>query len=289
MGGSIAANLADRGFTVAGFDIDPGRVAALSARGVAAAGSPGDAAARSEVVLLSLPSVAAFRAVAVSPDGLLAGAAPGLVVIEASTLPLAVKEEGRAVLEQRGVHLLDCPLSGTGDQAVNRDLVVLASGDEQVVASVTDVFIGFARSYHHLGAFGNGTRMKFIANLLVAIHNVAAAEAISLAEAAGLDPRQTYEAITDGAGTSKMFEVRVPKMLTRDYSSGVQTTVFRKDLNAIAEFAQELSVPVPLFATVTQLYIAAVAAGHGADDTASVVEVLRALRVGAPAQTGNGA
>jgi 3-hydroxyisobutyrate dehydrogenase-like beta-hydroxyacid dehydrogenase len=165
---------------------------------------------------------------------------------------------------------------------VSRDLVVLASGEEADVAAVTEVFEGFARSHHYLGPFGNGTRMKFIANLLVGIHNVAAAEAMALAEQAGLNPQKTYEVIADGAGTSRMFEVRVPKMLARDYSSGVQTTVFRKDLNAIAEFAQELDVPTPLFAMATQLYIAAIAQGHGSDDTASVIEVLRNMRAAAP-------
>jgi 3-hydroxyisobutyrate dehydrogenase-like beta-hydroxyacid dehydrogenase len=203
-------------------------------------------------------------------------------VIEASTLPLTVKQEGQAALATHGVTLLDCPLSGTGDQAVSRDLVVLASGEEADVAAVTEVFEGFARSHHYLGPFGNGTRMKFIANLLVGIHNVAAAEAMALAEQAGLNPQKTYEVIADGAGTSRMFEVRVPKMLARDYSSGVQTTVFRKDLNAIAEFAQELDVPTPLFAMATQLYIAAIAQGHGSDDTASVIEVLRNMRAAAP-------
>jgi 3-hydroxyisobutyrate dehydrogenase-like beta-hydroxyacid dehydrogenase len=278
MGGAMSANLVEAGFAVTGFDLDPAPVDRLVGLGGAAASSPAAVARDSDVVILSLPSASAFEAVAVQPDGVAAGAHDGLVVVDTSTLPIAVKERGRAALAQRSVTLLDCPLSGTGDQAVHRDVIVLASGDAEAVRRCAPVFEGFARAHYHLGGFGAGSKMKFVANLLVAIHNVAAAEAVNLAQAGGLDARQTLEVISDGAGTSRMFEVRVPKMIERAYGPGVRTRVFQKDLAAIAEFAGAHDAAVPLLALVSQLYVASAASGHADDDTAAVFELYRGMR-----------
>jgi L-threonate 2-dehydrogenase len=134
------------------------------------------------------------------------------------------------------------------------------------------------RGIHDVGAFGNGSAVKFIANLLVAIHNVAAAEALVLAERAGLDLATVLAAVADGAGTSAMFEVRGPAMAARDYSGpGVTTTVFDKDLQIIAGFARATGTPAPLFTLASAFYAAALAQGHAGDDTACVHAVLRAL------------
>lgn len=289
MGGAIAANLVARGFAVVGCDPDRARLEAARERGVEAAAGAAELAARVDVAILSLPSAAAFEAVAVAADGLAAGARPGLIAIEASTLPIALKERGRQALAEHGVVLLDCPLSGTGDQAVTGDLAVFASGEEEAVRDCAPVFDGFARSHHYIGAFGAGSKMKFVANHLVALHNVAAAEALLLAEAAGLDPRQTLEVIADSAGTSRMFEQRVPKMIARDYSSGVRATVFRKDLDAIAAFAGSLGVPLPMLSAAVPLFLALVASGRGEEDTAAVFEVLRDLAGDAVDDRGRGA
>jgi 3-hydroxyisobutyrate dehydrogenase-like beta-hydroxyacid dehydrogenase len=271
----MSANLIDRGFGVHGFDLDDGRVGRLVELGGTAVASVPELARAVDVLILSLPSEAALEAVAVAPQGVAAGAREGLLVIETSTLSIASKERARAALAEAGAVLLDCPLSGTGDQAVRRDVIVLASGDEEAVARCRPVFEGFARGHHYLGPFGNGSRMKFVANLLVAVHNVAAAEALNLARAAGLDLEQTLEVISDGAGTSRMLEVRGPKMLASDYESGVRVSVFQKDLALIAGFASAHGAPAPLLDRSAHLYEEAAAAGYADLDTASVYEVLR--------------
>lgn len=278
MGGAMAANLVRAGFDVVGFDVDAERVGAFRSDGGAPAESPADVAARAPFVITSLPSVGAFESVAIDSAGIAAGAREDTVVIETSTLPIAVKERALAALAQAGALVLDCPLSGTGDQAVRKDVIVLASGDRAAVGRCEAVFGGFARAHHYVGEFGAGSKMKFVANHLVAIHNLAAAEAFMLATAAGLDAEQVLEVITDGAGTSRMFEVRVPKMIARDYGTGAKTRVFQKDLATIAEFAAALDCPTPLFALSTQFYAAAAAAGFADQDTASVFEVLQAMR-----------
>ena len=158
-----------------------------------------------------------------------------------------------------------------------KDVVVYASGDTAALARVEPVLAAFSRDRIDVGAFGNGTKLKLVANLLVAIHNVAAAEALLVAERAGLDPRAALAALTAGAGTSRMLEVRGPLMLEGAYGATMRVRTFAKDLDIIAEFARGLSCPTPLFAAAAQVHLAALAQGHADDDTASVFAVLRLL------------
>lgn len=284
MGTPMSTHLLDAGFTVAGYDVDPARVAVLADAGGKPCASPWEVATEATVVVTSLPSVAALRTVLSGPDGLLAAEVGGtgsrrrLVIVETSTLALDDKEAARHDVEAAGATLLDCPLSGTAGQAHAKDLVVYASGDQAAVERCAPVFAGFARAHHHLGPFGAGSKMKFVANLLVAIHNVAAAEAFVVAEKAGIDLQTLYDVITSGAGTSRMFEVRGPMMATGRYDQpGITGRVFQKDLRIIADFARSLDCPTPLFTTATQAYTAALAQGLGDDEAAAVHNVLQRL------------
>ncbi|MCL4800916.1 MAG: NAD(P)-dependent oxidoreductase [Burkholderiales bacterium] len=275
MGSAMAGNLLAAGFRVVGCDVVPAARKALARQGGVAVASAGAVARRADVAITSLPSVAALDAVAAD----LAGAARrGLVVVETSTLPIEAKERARRALARAGATLLDCPLSGTGAQARTRDLAVYASGPRPAYRRVIPVLEGFARAHYHVGPFGAGSRMKFVANLLVAIHNVAAAEAMTLALKAGLDPAQVLKVIGDGAGSSRMFQVRGPMMVANDYSEAtMKVAVWQKDMRIIGEFAAALDCPTPLFAASAPIYNAAMASGHALDDTASVCAVLEAM------------
>ena len=280
MGSALSAHLLAAGYQVVGYDIDPGRLAAHTGRGGTAAASPAGTA-QADVVVTSLPTADALLDVAAGAGGLAACPRPGLVVIETSTLPVAVKRQARDALAGGGIVLLDCPLSGTGGQALAGNVVAYLSGPEEAKARALPVLRAFARGVHDVGEFGNGSAVKFIANLLVAIHNVAAAEALVLAERAGLDLAMVLTAVADGAGSSDMFEVRGPAMAAADYSGpGVTTTVFAKDLEIIAGFAKQTGTPTPLFALASSFYAAALAQGHAGDDTACVHAVLRGLAGG---------
>ncbi len=268
MGGAIARNLLAAGYRVRGYDTDPARYF----DGVAAAASAAAAAEGAAFALTSLPSAAALDATVAD---LAARPAPGLVVAEISTLPIAVKEAARDRLAAAGIVLLDCPISGTGAQAVTRDLAVYASGDEAAFRGMAAVFDAFARATHYLGAFGNGSRMKFVANLLVAVHNVAAAEAIVLGVKSGLDPARIIEVIGSGAGSSRIFELRGPMMARGVYTPPTATMhVLQKDSAIIADFARALGVDTPTLAAAAPLYDAAAAAGYAAEDVAAVHAVL---------------
>ena len=272
MGSAMAANLAKAGYRVHGYDIVPARRTALKKAGGKPEASIARVARAAEVLITSLPSASALHAVAAELD------AKGRVVLETSTLPIEEKERARATLQKKGVVLLDCPLSGTGAQARAKDLVVYASGDRQAYAKAQAYMPGFSRAHHYLGAFGNGSKMKFVANLMVAIHNVSAAEAFVLGMKAGLAPETIYKVQAESAGTSRMFQVRGPMMVAGRYTEAtMKNALWQKDMKIIGEFAAKLGVPTPLFNASAAIYNAAIAQGYGKEDTAAVCGVLEAL------------
>ena len=275
MGGAISRNLIERGWSVAGTDIDAAKRDALTAAGGTACADVAAVCAAAPVVLTSLPSPAALAAVA---KDIAATSAPR-IVIETSTMTLADKLAAHDVLTNAGHFALDCTLSGTGAQAVNRDLVIYASGDSATIAAQMPLFNDFARASHDVGAFGNGSRMKFIANLLVAIHNIAAAEAMVLAEAAGLDPDQVVRLAGAGAGASRMFDMRAPMMAAKSYEPAtMRVSTWQKDMAIIGAFADSLGCRLPLFEASGPVYTAAMNAGLGEQDTAAVFAVVDAMR-----------
>jgi putative dehydrogenase len=274
MGGAIARNLVERGWHVVGFDTDPSRRSEFAAAGVTIAGGAGAVASSAPVIVTSLPNADAANAVAAEIAG---SGQPARIVVETSTLTLADKQRFKAILDAAGHIALDCPLSGTGAQAAVRDLVVYASGDKAAIAQCGGLFADFAKQSADLGDYGNGSRMKFVANHLVAIHNVASAEAMLLAERAGLDLHQVIEMVGPGAGGSRMFQMRAPMMASRSYEPAtMRISTWKKDMAIIAEFAGELGCETPLFTLTQPVYTQAMAMGLGAQDTAAVFEVLKA-------------
>ena len=272
MGGAIAQSLVADGLAVQGFDPDPSRRDHLRHIGATVAGSAAELAPGADLVLTSLPSAAALDETVTS---LLAAPRAGLVIAELSTLPIPDKERCRDRLAAGGMILLDCPISGTGAQAATRDLAVYASGDRAAFDRAERVFAHFARVSHYLGSFGNGSRMKFVANLLVAVHNVASAEAMVLGLKSGLDPETIVRVIGSGAGNSRIFELRAPLMAKDEYQpASMKIDVWQKDMSIIAAFAKALGVETPTFTATGPIYDAAQAAGLGADDTAAVCALL---------------
>lgn len=276
MGGAIARNLVERGWVVVGFDTEPARRRELALAGVTIVDGTSAVAARASTIMTSLPSAGAAHAVAMD----LAGCGqPTRIVVELSTFTIADKVRFKEILEPAGHIALDCPLSGTGAQAAARDLVVYASGDKAAIARCAGLFADFAKQSAELGEYGNGSRMKFVANHLVAIHNVASAEAMLLAERAGLDLNQVIEMIAPGAGGSRMFQMRAPMMASRNYGPAtMRVSTWQKDMAIIAEFAGEIGCETPLFTMTQPVYAKAMAMGLGDQDTAAVFEVLKASR-----------
>ena len=285
MGGAIARNLIDRGWRVVGFDVDSARCAELAQANVVIASDVAQLTREAPVIMTSLPSPAAVEEVAhaIADCGQLSR-----IVIELSTLSLVDKLRFEAILRKAGHIALDCPLSGTGAQAKVRDLVVYASGESEAIARCMGLFADFAKQSADLGRYGNGSRMKFVANHLVAINNVAAAEAMLLAERAGLDPKMVVDMVGPGAGGSRMFQMRAPMMVEGVYEPAtMKVSTWKKDMAIIAEFADDVGCTTPLFTLTQPVYAEAMAMGLGDQDTASVFEVLKKTIVKAP-KSGSG-
>ncbi len=275
MGSAMAGNLIRAGFDVVGYDIQREQRAALVADGGKAVLSVRDVAKNCSIIITSLPSIGAFDEVISGAGGLVHAGDEGLIVIDTSTLPIAAKQQGYDALATASKVLLDCPLSGTGAQARTRDLVVLGSGDREAFDTCVPILEGFARAQRYLGAFGNGSKMKFVANHLVNVHNVAAAEAMVLGMKAGLEPQLIYETIKEGAGNSRIFELRAPMMVAGEYDDAtMKIDVWQKDLTIISAFAAELDCPTPLFDAAVTPYRSAMERGLGKKDTAAVCAVL---------------
>jgi 3-hydroxyisobutyrate dehydrogenase-like beta-hydroxyacid dehydrogenase len=275
MGLAMAVNLVGAGFEVVGTDLIAESRDALNKAGGTAVADTGEVGRRCRRIILSLPSEAALHAVCAD---LSTNAAPGTIVIETGTLPPAGKRQACGLLAGRGITLLDCPLSGTGAQAKTRDLAVYASGDAKAIRKCLPIIDGFARVCYDLGEFGNGMKMKLVANLLVAIHNVAAAEGVLLGVRSGLDPATVVKVIGDGAGSSRMFQVRGPSMVNRTWDEAMITnTVFQKDLKLIGEALLSADSTAPLFSATIPIYAETLTSGHADHDTAAVYEVLERM------------
>ena len=274
MGSAIAKLFIKAGHPVVGYDVRATRLRHLRAAGGRAAKDCGDVASSSHVVITSLPSSDALTHTA---DTLAKAAHPQQIVVETSTLPIDVKRRARATLRARGIELLDCPISGTGAQARNKDVVVYASGTRKAYSRITKVLDVFTRAHYYVGPFGDGSKVKFVANLLVAIHNVAAAEALVLAMKAGLKPGKVLEMVSEGAGSSRVLQLRGPMMVKGDYRKATMTlATWQKDMAIIAEFAREVGCKTPLFTTTAPIYEEAVKT-RSEEDTAAVCAVLEKM------------
>ncbi len=275
MGGAFAKNLVAGGWRVVGYDIDPARRRAMAKAGVEIAADAKNLALEVPTIITSLPkpsaleqTVAAIAAARVRPR----------VVVEASTFKIDDKLKAERALRNAGHVMLDCPVSGTGSQAKVKDLVIYASGDSKAIRKLRPLFAGFARAAHDLGAFGNGSRMKYVANLLVAINNVASAEAMVLGLKSALDAQTILRMVSTGAGNSRVFELRAPMMVKARYDDAtMKVSVWQKDMAVIGEFARELGCPTPMFDATVPVYNRAMRTGHAEHDTAAVCAVLEKM------------
>lgn len=276
MGLAYAKNLIAGGFDVHGFDVNTGPAAELAKAGGHVSQSPAEVAAAAKIVLVALPNVAALEEVTSAGDGLVKTATDGLIVVEMSTLPIGAKTTMSDLLQAAGAVCLDAPVSGTGLQADKAEIVVYASGDPNAIDASRAVFDAISAKTFDVGGFGNGSRMKFIANLLVSVNNLATAEAFVLGDAAGLSRSDVLEVISAGVGSSRIFEIRGPMIVADDYPAAARLEMFIKDVTVIQEFAQSVGAPTPLLDAVLPWYEGAVAAGLGEFDAAVLARHLAA-------------
>ncbi|MFZ1196987.1 MAG: NAD(P)-dependent oxidoreductase [Pseudolabrys sp.] len=275
MGGAFAKNLVAAGWRVIGYDISAAKRREAKRAGVEPVNDAAEVAAAAPIILTSLPKPQALMD---TVQRVAAAKLKGKVVAEMSTFTISDKEKAERVLRKAGHIMIDCPVSGTGSQAKSRDLVFYASGDAKTIARLRPVLMGFGRNVFNVGQFGNGSRMKYVANLLVAINNVASAEAMVLGMKAGLDPRMIVDLVTAGAGNSRVFELRAPMMAKGRYDDvTMKISVWDKDMHVIGDYARKIRVPTPIFNATKGIYVKAMKSGLGSRDTAAVCAVLEKM------------
>ena len=275
MGGAFARNLSAAGWHVVGFDTNAARRREAKRAGVTIAKDAADVAAQAPVILTSLPHP---RALMLTARKIAAAKLPRKVIVEMSTFAIADKEKAARVLGRAGHVMLDTPVSGTGSQAAARDLVFYASGDKRAIKKLRPMFEAFGRHVYDVGAFGNGSKMKYVANLLVAINNVASAEAMVLGMKAGLPAKAIFDLIKAGAGNSRVFELRAPMMVKGNYRDvTMKIDVWDKDMQVIGGYARKIKAPTPMFNASKPIYLKAQRSGLGAQDTAAVCAVLEKM------------
>jgi L-threonate 2-dehydrogenase len=273
MGGAMAEAFLDAGYTVVGYDPVTAAAKRLKRAGGQPLASATEVAERADILITSLASSAALRDAA---RGITRASRRRRVVIEMSTLPIADKEEARRALAKAGIATLDCPVSGTAVRLKQRTWTIFVSGDKRACDRVRPLLRVLADNLPYVGRHGNGTKMKFIANHLVAILNVASAEAMVFGRRMGLDARRVLEIFGPSpvVGTG-VFRLRGEMMVKRRYRPPtMKIAVWQKDMRIIGQMARKVGAATPLFRASAPVFTAALKQGYGDADTASVHEVL---------------
>jgi 3-hydroxyisobutyrate dehydrogenase-like beta-hydroxyacid dehydrogenase len=281
MGGAMAQALGAAGHPLSGFDVAAAARDRFRDSGGQARGDAGEVAGDAEVLIFSLPSSDALLQSARDVAARVQSGAPCRFVVEMSTLPLADKEEAARILAAAGVVAMDCPISGTVPMQ-ERTWSIYCSGDAAGYERIKPLLEAFTDKVPLVGAYGSGTKMKFAANHLVAIYNVAYAETVNLARKMGLDPRQVLDLFGPSPvlGTGVMRQ-RMRFMVDRQYEPAtMKVEVWQKDMQVIGDMARAVDCALPLFNACVPIYNAAMAQGHAKQDTASVSEVLAAMVAG---------
>lgn len=280
MGSLYARHILAGKVTVVGYDIDADRVKDFSEHGGQAAASAQSVVEKADDILIALSSVSAYEELFCEENSVTGAAHEGQLFIDTGTLPLALKERALQILTGKGASMIDATVTGTRTHAERKELIVYASGDEDQVRRGMEILLMFANDVRYVGAFGLGTKLKLVTNLLVAINNVATAEALNLARSAKLDLQLVYDLIASGPGSSEVFKFRGPIMLSETYQNPtMRMDVFEKDIELIEQFAKSLRAATPLLGASMEIYRAGLARGYR-QDVSSVYKIFSLLSGG---------
>jgi 3-hydroxyisobutyrate dehydrogenase-like beta-hydroxyacid dehydrogenase len=273
MGLGVARSLLRAGFRTHACDVRREVLAAFAAEGGIACATPAELGAACEVVLTLVVNAQQTESVLLGADGAAGAMRAGSVVIASATVAPEFAETLASRLAALGLGMIDAPVSGGAAKAASGQMTVMAAGSPAHFAKVDDVFKAIAQKVYRLGeAPGAGSKVKMINQLLAGVHIAAAAEAMAMGLRAGADPAVLYEVISNSAGSSWMFQNRVPHILAGDYTPLSAVNIFVKDLGIVLDTAKKSAFPLPLTATAHQMFLAAAAAGRGGEDDSAVIK-----------------
>lgn len=275
LGLPIATNLMKAGYRTVGFRRNDR--AEFTRRGGEALESPAEVVRACDVVLMCLPGEAAQTETLEGAHGVLAALKPGQVVIELGTYSRAFKLAQQEKIEARGARALEAEVSGSPVMVAERRAALYLGGADELVDECRPLLEAITEVHFHLGDYGSAVRMKLIANYLLTIHTLAAAEAMNLGARAGFSPHRVAEVIRHGAGNSTMFSIRAPMMAARTFTPAPGPFhALQKYLDLGREMAEELGCATPLFSTASPYFMRGIQGDLGDEDIAAVIKLVEA-------------
>lgn len=277
MGGGMAANLLKAGFNLTVWNRTPGRITPLAQAGAGVSDSPADVAAGSDIIITCVSDTPDVEAVILGPRGVIERARPGSLVIDCSTISPAATREIAARLREKGVHMLDAPVSGGSEGAARGTLSIMLGGEADQVNRAMPALQAMGKTITHVGTHGAGQMAKLVNQILVVVTMQGVAEALLFAQAGGLDLEKTLAAVGGGAAGSWMLNNRGPQVIRRDWRPGFTVDLQQKDLRLVLEAADAMGIPLPSTALVFQFYRALQQQGLGGDGNHALARALERL------------
>lgn len=277
MGRGMARNLLKAGFSVRVWNRTPARMDELAADGAVPSSNPWELATHCDIIISCVSDTPDVEAVLLGEQGVIHGAAPGALVIDMSTISPQATVAMAAQLAERGIHMLDAPISGGSEGAARGTLSIMIGGDAAQVERAMPVFQAMGKTITHVGSHGAGQTVKLVNQILVVGNALAMSEALLFAQAGGVDLEKAYTAVSQGAAGSWMFTNRAPQIIRRDWRPGFTIDLQQKDLRLVLKAADELGVPLPGTALIFQMYRTLQAAGIGAEGNHALIKALEHL------------
>jgi 3-hydroxyisobutyrate dehydrogenase len=274
MGMGIAQSLLRAGFEVHACDLNPEARRTLAEAGGKVADNPAALAEKVQALLTVVVNAQQTEQVLFGENGACAKLGPGAIVIGCATVSPEFAEALGARLAAMGLRFIDAPISGGAAKAASGEMSVMAAGSPEAFDACAALFDAISAKLYRLGDTpGQGSKVKMINQLLAGVHIAAAAEGMALGLKAGCDPEALYEVISNSAGSSWMFQNRVPHILAGDYKPLSAVNIFVKDLGIVLDYAKKNVFPLPLSAAAHQMFMGASAAGHGGEDDSAVIKI----------------
>ncbi len=277
MGRGMAANLLEAGLPVRVWNRTASRMGPLVEAGAATGEDPADVASKSDIVITCVSDTPDVEEVILGERGVSFGARPGSLVVDMSTISPSATREVAKRLGERGVEMLDAPISGGSEGAANGTLSIMVGGEVDQVERAMPAFRAMGKTITHVGPIGAGQTVKLVNQIVVVVNMLAVGEGLLFAEAAGVDLAKTLDAITGGAAGSWMLQNRGPQVIERDWRPGFMIDLQQKDLRLALEAADEMGVPLLGTSTVFQLYRTLQRAGLGREGNHALAKALERL------------
>ena len=277
MGRGMSHNLLKAGFALRVWNRTASRTEALVEAGAKAGESPADVAAHSDIVIVCVSDTPDVQAVVLGENGIIHGAKPGTLVIDCSTISPRATREMAAALKEKGVRMLDAPVSGGSEGAAKGTLSIMVGGDVEQFDRAMPVFQAMGKTITHVGPNGAGQTVKLVNQVLLVGNTLAMSEALMFAQAGGVDLQKVYSAISQGAAGSWMFTNRAPQIMQRDFHPGFTIALQQKDLRLCLEAADETGVPLLGASLIFNLYRSLEAMGLQEDGNHALIKALEHL------------